>query len=235
MFSSIEVVEFEAFVSHYYEKDVGPLLSICDLDAGERREIIRRERGAKTGFNRFSHGEEFFDFRLLADDLLIALYEDKFGRQAPRRPFYGVLGQADVVGGLFRDPYRISIPMEHFAEHEVTFMCPDHFHLVGLSEEHSDRKMFGFQPPKDYSESRYPYFGQLLSYQELLERYHDFHIDRFLTEQRESNGWYRYVEAQIWADPQVLREKYGEEASEVWPEPWTHAGVTYLQNYKDVR
>lgn len=88
-------------ISHYFEKEVGPFLSICDLDAAERLEIIEREKGSDTGFNRFSYGREFFDFRLLADDLLLELYERKFGSAPARRPFYAVLGDADVVGGLF--------------------------------------------------------------------------------------------------------------------------------------
>lgn len=122
------------YVSHYFERDYGPLLNICNLGADETRSIIERERDAETGFNRFSYGQNFFDFRKLADDLLLKLYSEKFARGPERRPFYAVLGDADVVGGLYRDPYKLRIPIEEFEEHEVTFMCPDHFHLVGLSK-----------------------------------------------------------------------------------------------------
>lgn len=218
-------MEFASHVSHYFEKEAGPLLSICDLAPEQRRAIIDREKDAETGFNRFSYGEEFFDFRLLADDLLLDLYEGKFGRRPERRPFYGVLGDADVVGGLFRDPHKMRIPVEAFGEGELTFMCPDHFHLVSLMKRDGGGRMFGYQIPNDYSEEAYPYFGKLMTYEELVEGFEALKIDRHLMKEMESNGWYRYVEAQIWADPEVLRREFGSSVGVV-PEPWKLHGVT---------
>lgn len=75
-------------VSHYFERDYGPLLNICNLSADETRCIIESESDADTGFNRFSYGQDFFDFRKLADDLLLKLYSKKFARRPERRPFY---------------------------------------------------------------------------------------------------------------------------------------------------
>jgi hypothetical protein len=228
-------MELPVRVSHYFEKEYGSLLNICDLDSHQRSQIIHREKNAETGFNRFSLGDEFFDFRLLADDLLLDLYEQKFGVRPERRPFYGVLGDADVVGGLYRDPYKIQIPIEAFDLGELTFMCPDHFHLVSFMNRGCSRKMFGLQLPEDYSESEYPYFGKLLTYEELVEDFHELKVDQHLDREIGENGWYRYVEAQIWAEPQALRETHGV-SHEVTPEPWTHtlSGVTFLQNHKQI-
>ena len=219
-------------ISHYFELDYGPLLNICDLGSDETHSIIERERQAVTGFNRFSHGQNFFDYRKLADDLLLQLYSEKFDRPAPRRPYFAVLGDADVVAGLYRDPHKISIPIEEFEEHELTFMCPDHFHLVGLSNIEV-KNHFGLQAPEDYNEEEYPYFGKLLTYIELKEQFHELKIDLFLDENMRTNYWYRYVEAQIWADPQDLRSRFTD-WTEVDPEPWSSSTITYLQNYKDI-
>ncbi len=221
-------------VSHYFAREVGPLLSICDLDASERSRIIRRERDAETGFNRFSRGEALFDFRLLADDLLMEVYESTFGKRPARRPFYAVLGDADVVGGLFRDPYKIRIPVDAFAPEELTFMCPDHFHLVSWMKRGEGMKKFGYQLPEGYTESEFPYFGKLMTYHELRDRLEELKIDRYLETGRRENHWYRYVEAQIWSDPELLRAKFSEWI-EVEPEPWTLNGVTHLQNYKTLK
>lgn len=220
-------------VSHYFEREYGPLLSICNLGADETRSIIERECDAETGFNRFSYGQDFFDFRKLADDLLLKLYTEKFARAPVRRPFYAVLGDADVVGGLYRDPYKIRIPLEEFAEHEVTFMCPDHFHLVGLSKIKVP-KYFGFQAPSDWNEKKHPYFGKLLTFSELKEGFYKLKIDGYLNEGRRRNDWYRYVEAQIWANPEELRARYSDRI-EVAPEPWSEDKMTHLQNYKQRR
>lgn len=198
-------------------------MSICDLDAGARKEIIDREKDALTSFNRFSYGEEFFDFRLLADDLLLDLYEGKFGTRPARRPFYGVLGDVDVVGGLYRDPHKIRIPVEAFGPGELTFLYPDHFHLVSLMKRGGGKRMFGYQLPEDYSEPEFPYFGKLLTYDELVEGYESLKIGQRLERERETNGWYRYVEAQVWSNPERLRRECGS-AVKVTPESWTYEG-----------
>lgn len=229
---SVEKMNLERHISHYFEREYGPFLSICDLDSEGTEAIIERERDAKTGFNRFSYGTDFFEFRKLADDLLLELYSKKFGKDPERRPYYGVLGDADVVGGLFRDPYKVQIPLDYFSESEITFMCPDHFHLVGLRKANVKR-YFGYQPPEDYREKTHPYFGKLLTYQELETRIHELKIDSFLAENRRTNHWYRYVEAQVWADPLDMKSQF-DDWMEVDPESWTFNGVTHLQNYKEI-
>ena len=217
-------------VSHYFERDYGAFLNICDLGTDEMRRIIDTERNAETGFNRFSYGEDFFDFRKLADDLLLTLYSEKFERPPERRPFYSVLGDSDVVGGLYRDPYKVRIPIEELEPHEVTFMCPDHFHLVGLSKI-DVKQFFGMQAPDGWDEESHPYFGKLLTYVELVERFSELKLDTYLEERIERNDWYRYIEAQIWADPEDLRSRFCDWV-EVHPEPWSSYTVTHLQNYK---
>ena len=228
-------MKLPAHVSHYFEKEYGPLLNICDLDPEQRSQIIHRERNAETGFNRFSFGDEFFNFRVLADDLLLNLYEQKYGVRPERRPFYGVLGDADVVGGLYRNPQKLQIPIEDFDSGELTFMCPDHFHLVSLMNKGFNKKMFGLQLPEDYSESKYPYFGKLLTYEELLENFYELKINQHLDRERKEYGWYRYVEAQIWSEPEALRKTHGV-LQALTPEPWTHtrAKITFLQNHNQI-
>lgn len=220
-------------VSHYFEKEYGPLRSVCDLSEADTEKLILRERDAETGFNRFSHGRDFFDFRKLADDLLIELYAKKFGRLPERRPFYATLGDCDVVGGLYRDPYKMRIPLADLSEHEVTFMCPDHFHLISLTRTKVKRH-FGFQIPDDYREESQPYFGKLMSFDELKDGLQSLKIAAFIEERKRRNDWYRYVEAQIWADPEQLRNRF-RNWIEVDPEPWTRGNLTHLQNYKKIR
>lgn len=224
-------MELERHISHYFERDCGPFLSICDLGTEETEAIIERERDAETGFNRFSYGTDFFEFRKLTDDLLLELYARKFGKEPQRRPYFAVLGDSDVIGGLYRDPCKLRIPIDYFSESEVTFMCPDHFHLAGLSER-PVRRYFGYQPPEDYCEETYPYFGKLLTYPELKSGIRELKIDAYLAENRKTNHWHRYVEAQVWADPIEMRSRFTDWI-EVEPESWTHNGVTHLQNFGD--
>lgn len=229
-------MNIEPYITHYFEYENGPFRSICDLSKSETKEIIEKERDAEVGFNRFSYGEEFFDFRKLADDLLLDMYAEKFGKKAPRRPYYAVLGSSDVVGGLYRDPYKIELAEGAFRECEVTFMVPDHFHLVSWNNIEPSGN-FGWQLPKDYTEEHYPYFGKLLTFDELRRDFRKLKIDQFLETNRSRNYWYRYVEAQIWADPKILNVTENQ-WQEVTPESWTDSRpslrMTHLQNYKAI-
>jgi hypothetical protein len=67
------------FFTHYFESDKGPFRNICDLSDAEIASIIASERHAKTAFNRFALGIDFFKIRRAADDLLIEKYSEKFG------------------------------------------------------------------------------------------------------------------------------------------------------------
>lgn len=226
-------MEFENYITHYFERELGPFLSICDLDEAETLSIIEREKDAKTGFNRYSYGKDFFDYRKVADDLLIECYERKFGKKPERRPYFAALGDADVVGGLYRDPYKIRIPLDYFSDSAVTFMCPDHFPLVRMSGRDVVR-YFGHPLPEDYTEERYPYYGKLLTMDELRAQNEELKIDKYLEKKRRSNCWYRYVEAHVWADPEAMRERFADWI-EVDPEPWSAQNLSLLQNYKKIR
>ena len=104
--------------------------------------------------------------------------------------------------------------------------------MVGLSKMEV-RRSFGYQPPKDYNEEEHPYFGKLLTYHELETQLSELKVDEYLTENRRINHWYRYIEAQIWADPRDMMSRF-KDLIEVEPESWTYDGVTYLQNYKKI-
>lgn len=226
-------MDFEYHVTHYFERELGPFLSICDLDEAATESIIAREKDAVTGFNRYFHGRDFFEYRKVADDLLLECYEKKFGKKPERRPYFAALGDADVVGGLYRDPYKVRIPLDYFSDSELTFMCPDHFPLVRMSDR-KVKRYFGYPLPKDYTEEKYPYFGKLLTIDELRAQAKALKIDTYLEKNRRTNHWYRYIEAHIWADPQDMRKRFSN-WMEVDPEPWSDGRVSYLQNYKKLR
>lgn len=208
----------DSYITHYFEKAYGPFLSICDLESDARNEVIEYERGLTRGFNRFDEGQAFFDFRRLADDLTLELYRERFDREPIRRPYFAVLGEADVVGGLYREPCKIRIPLSFFKEGEVTFMCPDHFHLVSYNNIKC-KKYFGYQIPDDYTEEKYPYFGKIFSFADLERDFENLRLGEYLEEKRASHDWYRYIEAQIWMDRLDLESCVSEWES-VAPESW---------------
>jgi len=118
------------YITHYFEADYGPFLNICDLSHEEAENLVRRERGAQTAFNRFAMGSEFIRWRREADDLLIRSYSEKFGHPPEGRPYFALLGSFDKTLTMFREGRKIEIDTSVLSEGELTFMYPDHAHLI---------------------------------------------------------------------------------------------------------
>lgn len=198
-------MELDSHISHYFEGEYGPFLSICNLSRERRKEIIEKEAAAVTGLNRFDWGEEFFDFRKLADDLTVRRYKEKFGFAPQCRPIFGVLGDADVVGGLYRNPRKIHIDVSLFEESELTFMFPDHFHLVSYYGVDVPR-YFGLQIDAFPIPERSRFLGQMYTYSEMQEQIDALLISEHLKRFRDRDFWYRYLEVQVWTEK--LNERF---------------------------
>lgn len=227
-------MELESYISHYFERDYGPFLNICNLSREERKGIIEREASAITGLNRYYWGEDFFDFRKLADDLTLRCYEDKFGFAPQCRPLFGVLGDADVVGGLYRHPNKIHIDISVFEESELTFMFPDHFHLVSYYGVELDTyygiQMEGFQSPE-----RSRFLGQMFTYEEMKEHMDSLYISEHLKNFRDKNVWHRYLEVQIWSE-KVLNMHEKTDWIPVNPESFSsHSGMECIVDYEAIK
>lgn len=182
-------------ITHYFESDHGPFRNICDLDPQEADEIVRAERSARTGFNRFALGPEFLSWRREADDLLIRAYTEKFGHPPEGRPYFALLGSFDRTLTMFREGRKIAIDISDFSEHELTFMYPDHAHLVTFYG--SNAPALFYQPPPDWT--RQSYWGRIFTIGELEQEYSTLGIDTMIQAHKERDGWAGcYVEAHIW-------------------------------------
>ncbi|MEM1158421.1 MAG: hypothetical protein AAF649_05355 [Verrucomicrobiota bacterium] len=183
------------YITHYFERDYGPYLNMCDLSASEIQELADREKGTAVGYNRFDIGEDFIRWRKEADDLLIRSYIKKFGFAPAGRPFFSLLGTFDKTCGLYRNPEKIELPVSDFEESELTFMYPDHAHLIGYYE--SDAPSLFYNLPKNWEQKEY--FGKLFTYSELLKALETMGISDMIERHRNADGWAGcYVEAHIW-------------------------------------
>lgn len=183
------------YITHYFEADHGPFRNICDLSDQEADELVREERGALTAFNRFAMGPDFLAWRREADDLLIRAYTEKFGHPPPGRPYFALLGSFDKTLTMFRDGRKIEIEVSGFSERELTFMYPDHAHLVTVHG--SSAPALFYQPPHDWD--RESFWGRLLTITELRQEYSRLGIDKMIDAHKEREGWAGcYVEAHLW-------------------------------------
>lgn len=186
------------YLTHYFERTAGPFLNICDLPDHEVRRIRDFELRNNIKWSRFKMWPEFMQSGKAADDLLMRLYEEKFSKPPPQRPVFAVLGDFHEIPGLYANPRSVRIEIASLRTNEVTFMYPDHAHLIQYFDHPAPA--FGATLPENYSEETRPYYGKLFTYGDLQE----FHVEYGIKDQIErclnSPGrfFYSYVEAHIW-------------------------------------
>jgi hypothetical protein len=181
------------FHYHYYEADKGPFRNICDMSEQEIAVLIETEKDALTAFNRFALGEGFFRLRRIADDLLIEKYTEKFNQKPRARPYYAVLGQFDRTKTMYRDGRSVRVDLSWLSPEAVTFMYPDHFHLVWSK---------GLVRP-DFAYVDQPFYDLLFTYTELPEAMLTYRIEERISEATQRDMWVSsYIEAHIW-DPGI--------------------------------
>ncbi|CAN5908893.1 hypothetical protein BH11VER1_BH11VER1_09210 [soil metagenome] len=188
-------MKLPTFVTHYYEKDRGPFLNICDLDDAQVRDLVDSEKQAVTAFNRFAIGPEFISWRRCADDLLVRAYTEKFGFAPHARPYFATLGSFDKTLTMFREGSKATLEISEFDDHELTFMYPDHAHLTTFYG--SDAPHLFYQPPDDWESQ--PLWGRLFTFQELCAEHETLGIGSRIQAHLDRDGWAGcYVEAHIW-------------------------------------
>jgi len=136
--------------------------------------------------------------RRAADDLLMDLYQMKFRKRPAFRPVYAVLGDFHKIPGLFADPGRIRVEIADLVPEDVTFMYPDHAHLIQYFDH--DSPPFGAALPEDYCKDKMPYYGKLFTYEELKSKHVEYGISSRIEQYLDApeNFVYSYVEAHIW-------------------------------------
>lgn len=183
------------FVTHYHEADYGPFLNVCDLGEEQVGRLVMAEKDARTAFNRFAIGPDFFRWRRAADDLLVRAYAEKFGFAPQGRPYFAVLGSFDRTLTMFRNGRKIALEVAGFADHELTFMYPDHAHLLAWYGSDAPR-LFHQMPLEEMKEK---FWGLLLTFAELSAQYAELDIAPAMAAHQARDGWAGcYIEAHLW-------------------------------------
>ena len=186
------------YLTHYFERTAGPFLNICDLDDDEVEKIREFELANEIKWSRFKMWPEFMKSRKAADDLLMQLYERKFQKPPSQRPIFAVLGDFHKIPGLYTNPQSVRIEISDLREDEVTFMYPDHAHLIQFFNH--DAPAFGVPLPRNYSEEKMPCYGKLFTYRDLHEIHVEYGIKQGIERCLRTPGSFvfSYVEAHIW-------------------------------------
>ncbi len=190
-------------VTHYYEAEHGPFLNICDLAEEQAARLLLAEKDAPTAFNRFAIGDAFLRWRREADDLLMRAYAEKFGHPPEGRPYYALLGDFDRTLSMFRDGRKLELDVDDFADCELTFMYPDHAHLLSFYGSEAPRLFYDLPADDRYQGFR----GRLFTLSELSESYRTSGIEAMIETHQGLDRWAgSYVEAHLWR--RDLREQW---------------------------
>ena len=170
------------YLCHYFEKAVGPLVSLSDLPA-EKAEALqeRLRREGKVFASR--RQAEYLGIRRGLERQIRELFIGKGGQPQRERPHYFILGECAWVGSWYQDGAEVRIPLASVHPQAVSFTYGDSF-------------------PALRSQDGKPYRGQVYTLEELGQV-----IDRYGLPQawnpNGSGGPERYIEAQLWADEPV--------------------------------
>ena len=178
------------FLYHYYEKNLGPFMSLTALPFETAREVLYAKKAAGTFGN--PDVAVFLHNRYSQERRLREAFISKGGKPKRAFPIYMTLSEHRQWESAYEEAAVIKIPLQEFARESVSFTYGDSFAIFNSSlfgeEEYWNKVYFadeivemvtrlGFPPYVDYDFKRAVYPT-------------DKHINHHL----------KYVEAHVWDD-----------------------------------
>ena len=183
------------FLYHYYEKSIGPFLSLTALPVEEARGILYAQR--EKGQSGIPDIEGFLQKRYDRDAQLREAFAAKGGKPQRSAPIYMMLGEHPQWASAYVEPAVIRIPLAEFARESVSFTYGDSFAVMNPA-------LFGAEA----------YWGKVYFAEEIVEiidRYgfpphvaYDFKRSIYPTD-KHINHHLKYVEAHVWDDTVIDR------------------------------
>jgi len=170
------------FLSHYYDAERGPFLSLSDLALDEAQQILARLRQQAQTFAS-QRTADCLAIRRDLEEQVRQKFMAKGGLPQRHCPHYLILGSCPWLKGWYRDGREIRIPLAAVDPAVVSFTYGDTF------------------PAMRFGDGK-PYRKQVYTVTELPDVLREFG----LPQEWNSLGQYgpdRYIEAQVWADEPV--------------------------------
>ena len=178
------------FLYHYYEKSIGPFMSLTALPIEEARNILLEKKAAGKIGNPDVEG--FLQKRSDRDYRLRESFIAKGGNPRRTYPIYMTLGEHPQWQSAYYTPAVIKIPLSEFTRESVSFTYGDSFAIF-------NPQLFG---DEEYWNKIY-FADEIL---EIIERYgfppyveYDFKRSVY-PKDKHINHHLKYVEAHVWDD-----------------------------------
>jgi hypothetical protein len=170
---------FPNFLTHYYERECGPLLSLTGLPAAEAEVLLEdiRRRGEVFASRR---QPEYLQIRRDLECAIRDLFIARGGQPRRATPHYFVLGECSWCQSWYRDTACLRVALERLHPLAVSFTYGDSF------------------PAMRFRDGK-PYRGQVYTLAELGEVVAQYGLPQVWNAEGKL-GPERYIEAQVWQD-----------------------------------
>jgi hypothetical protein len=177
------------FLTHYYERRLGPFRSLSDLPPEEAESVLEdiRRRGDVFASQR---SPEYIQVRFELEKRIRSLFIAKGGLPQRERPLYFILGTCGWCRTWYLEPAEVRLPLHLLDPAQVSFTYGDSFPAMR------------FQDGK-------PYRGQVYTLSELPGLVAQFDLPQVWNPEGKLAPE-RYIEAQVWdANAHTLYNEVG--------------------------
>ncbi|HBN83231.1 MAG TPA: hypothetical protein DDZ89_05250 [Clostridiales bacterium] len=173
------------FLYHYFDKSIGPFISLSDLPTDEAKSILETIKITRPTSQSAKRHDKYVEFRRNCENIIRAEFLKKGGLIHRSSPHYMVIEHSPWLSTWFENSGFVKIPIEEFDVRTISFTYGD--------------SMPTFSPTvndgKEYRHQLYTYDEILL----IIEKYG-------LPQDWNNDGKYgpeRYIEAHIWSDETI--------------------------------
>lgn len=177
------------YLYHYFDRAVGPFVSLSDLPLREAKAVIRAIELEKPNVQCAHRHPTYMEDRCAYEEILRTEFRKKGGVLQRENPHYLVVEHSPWLSTWFENSDFIRIPIEEFNLKTVSFTYGD------------SHPTFSPRPREDDWKE---YRRTLYTYEEILEI-----IDKYgLPQEWNDDGRFgpeRYVEAHVWSEEPIGR------------------------------
>ncbi len=182
------------FISHYYEQERGPLLSITDHDRETAREIIRQITARNEGFSN-NRPPKYIDWRIDVENWLRTAFIEKGGKPIRQNPHYFVLGDCDWLLSWYKNGGILKKNLADIDPDQMTFTYPDSMVSYQLYQYYLN----GDNPYYKDSDHK-EYHGNVFRFDELEKTISTYGMPEGKTINGVRTSDELYIEIQVWSD-----------------------------------
>lgn len=173
------------FLYHYFDKSIGPFVSLSDLPIHEAKLVLDTIKQTKPNSQSSQRHDQYVEYRRNCENIIRTEFIKKGGLANRSSPHYMVVEHSPWLSTWFENSTFIKVPIEEFDLRTVSFTYGDS--MPTFSPKINDGK--------EYRHTLYTY-NEILR---IIEKYG-------LPQNWNNDGQYgpeRYIEAHIWSDETI--------------------------------